>query len=415
MPQLRECGWVDTLKQALLTGLVASSRQAESHRNRNHNFKGYTLAMKRVLLTLLALGLAQNGYCGWKDALKEVAKQAIDQASQPQSDVPPSQRGSGESRSEASQQKSAEELKQEQQERQDILFIEQNYPRNWVTQFRMVQYGFNPEDKDATEKLIALEKLALPAVQVDEYTPAKLGEGMPFSGVMAIFGVDQKDQERTKDLISWLKYRWKPVFLQSCTASYQLTKKLDFNGIDDLSTKQKLEYVSKVHYKVSDSSPYLMDISPIKGKVIQKSAVDVERAYQGFQGSKRDESEVAKVDQLVQARALDKKKKEEKIRKIEALSRKSGKPDVDVTIGANQFHGTLTFDIQATANQVKIWKVSVNRGSCELPEGTATDIDRTIDLKFGQTYRGYSNNCQMKNVREIEVITESGKFVFKFQ
>lgn len=92
----------------------------------------------------------------------------------------------------------------------------------------------------------------------------------------------------------------------------------------------------------------------------------------------------------------------------------SSDPDVAVTIEANQYWGTLAFDIQAATDDAIIKKVTVNKGNCSLPEGTAADISRTIHLKFGQTYRGYSNDCKMENVREIEVTTERGEFVFKF-
>jgi uncharacterized protein YcfL len=92
----------------------------------------------------------------------------------------------------------------------------------------------------------------------------------------------------------------------------------------------------------------------------------------------------------------------------------SSDPDVAVTIEANQYWGTLVFDIQAAADDAVIKKVTVNKGNCSLPEGTATDISRTVHLKFGQTYRGYSNDCKMQNVREIEVTTEKGEFVFTF-
>lgn len=92
----------------------------------------------------------------------------------------------------------------------------------------------------------------------------------------------------------------------------------------------------------------------------------------------------------------------------------SSDPDVAVTIGENQYWGTLAFDIQAAADDAVIKKVTVNKGNCSLPEGTAADISRTVHLKFGQTYRGYSNDCKMENVREIEVTTEKGEFVFTF-
>lgn len=371
--------------------------------------------MKRVFLTLFVLGIAQNGYCGWKDALKEVAKQVVDQSAQTQPQQSPAQQESSGSENYDSQKKTSEQLNQEEQAKQRMLALEQKYPHNWLTQFRMVQYGFKPEDKAAIDKIVAMENLLLKVVQVDDYNPVKFGDGVKMREIFAIFGVDENDTAGVDQFRKWFVNRFKPVFFGHCKTLYQFTKSVNFNSLDDdLSTKQKLDYVSKVHFKVSDKSPYLVDASPIKGKVLQVSAVDVETAYQGYQGNGKDEAALAKAASLSQEKALAKKQKEERSRKIEALSRKAGKPDVVVSIGKNQFHGTLTFDIQSVADKATIWDVSVNRGNCVLPEGTAADVDRTITLGFGQTYRGYSNNCQMQSVREIEVITENGKFVFNF-
>lgn len=370
--------------------------------------------MKRVLLALFALGIAQSGYCGWKDALKEVAKQVVEQSSQTQPQQQSVQQAPQSDGNSGSQQKTAEQMGKEEQEKQKILVLEQKYPRNWLTQFRMVQYGFKPEDKEAIDKVVALENLMSKIVQVDDYSAAKYGTGMKFRETFEIFGVNENDQARVDEFVLWFKKRFTPIFLKHCTTLYQITKEKELSSIDELSTQQKLEYVSKVHFTGSDKSPYLVDASPIKGKALQTNAADVEVAYQGYQGSGKDDAAVEKAAGLVQEKALAKKKQEERSRKIEALSRKSGKPDVVVSIGKNQFYETMTFDIQAVSDKATIWAVNVNRGNCVLPEGTAAEIEGTITLKFGQTYRGYSNNCRMQEVREIEVVTENGKFVFNF-
>lgn len=369
---------------------------------------------RKALLALMLMGLTQNGYCGWKDALKEVAKQAIEQSTQAQAQQSSAQQETVGSGNADSPQKAAGQVSKDAQEKQSTRVIEQAYPRDWLTQFRMVEYGFKPDDKTAVDKVVALENLLLPVVQVDDYGPAKTGNGVKLNEIYAIFGVDEKDESHLKEFVAWYRYRFKPIFLKHCTTLYQLTKSKDLASIDALPNQQKLDYLSKVHFPVEDSSPYLADSSPIKGKALQMTAVDVETAYQGYQGNKKDEAALAKATGLVQEKALVRKKQEDRVRKLEAHSRKSGKPDVAVSIGANQFHGTLTFDIQSTADKATIWKVSVNRGNCALPEGTAADIEKTITLGFGQTYRGYSNNCKMQNVREIEVTTENGRFVFSF-
>lgn len=88
-------------------------------------------------------------------------------------------------------------------------------------------------------------------------------------------------------------------------------------------------------------------------------------------------------------------------------------PDVEVSISTNPYWGTLAFDIQATQDTAKITEVTLNRGNCKLPAGTAADIRRGINLGYGRTYRGYGH-CTADNIKEIDVTTERGKFTFYF-
>tara|TARA_R110002012_G_scaffold166810_1_gene330241 strand:+ start:1652 stop:2125 length:474 start_codon:yes stop_codon:yes gene_type:complete len=89
-------------------------------------------------------------------------------------------------------------------------------------------------------------------------------------------------------------------------------------------------------------------------------------------------------------------------------------PDVDLYIGTNQFSGALTFDLQAIDDDVVVRDVVINRGVCEIPPGTATDLSRGVHLEFGREYRGYSNNCTVSNVRELIVTTDRGSYQFNF-
>lgn len=88
-------------------------------------------------------------------------------------------------------------------------------------------------------------------------------------------------------------------------------------------------------------------------------------------------------------------------------------PDVEVSISTNPYWGTLVFDIQAIQDTAKITEVTLNRGNCKLPAGTAADIRRGVNLGYGRTYRGYGN-CTAENIKEIDVTTERGKFTFYF-
>ncbi|KFI13551.1 hypothetical protein F0223_10620 [Vibrio coralliilyticus] len=88
--------------------------------------------------------------------------------------------------------------------------------------------------------------------------------------------------------------------------------------------------------------------------------------------------------------------------------------DIEVSISTNPHWGTLTFDIQATTDSTVITNVTVNRGNCRLPAGTASELSRNVSLKFGETYTGYSNNCTVDSVKEIEITSSAGTFVYTF-
>ncbi|CAK2805710.1 Lipoprotein [Vibrio crassostreae] len=88
--------------------------------------------------------------------------------------------------------------------------------------------------------------------------------------------------------------------------------------------------------------------------------------------------------------------------------------DIEVSISTNPHWGTLTFDIQTITDSTVISNVVINRGNCRLPAGTASELSRNVSLKFGETYTGYSNNCTVDSVKEIEVTSSAGTFVYTF-
>ncbi|WP_414931705.1 hypothetical protein [Vibrio europaeus] len=88
--------------------------------------------------------------------------------------------------------------------------------------------------------------------------------------------------------------------------------------------------------------------------------------------------------------------------------------DIEVSISTNPHWGTLTFDIQAITDSTVISDVVINRGNCRLPAGTTSELSRNVSLKFGETYTGYSNNCTVGSVKEIEVTSSAGTFVYTF-
>ncbi|MEZ8105843.1 hypothetical protein [Vibrio cortegadensis] len=88
--------------------------------------------------------------------------------------------------------------------------------------------------------------------------------------------------------------------------------------------------------------------------------------------------------------------------------------DIEVSISTNSHWGSLVFDLQAITNNTVITDVVINRGNCRIPAGTASELSRNVSLKFGETYTGYSNNCTVDNVKEIEVTSTAGTFIYTF-
>ncbi|EGQ7698849.1 hypothetical protein IS637_002524 [Vibrio vulnificus] len=87
--------------------------------------------------------------------------------------------------------------------------------------------------------------------------------------------------------------------------------------------------------------------------------------------------------------------------------------DIEVSISTNSHWGTLVFDLQAITDNTVISNVVINRGNCRLPASTTSELSRNVSLKFGQAYTGY-NNCTVDSVKEIEVTSSAGTFVYTF-
>ncbi|EGS60195.1 hypothetical protein [Vibrio paracholerae] len=88
--------------------------------------------------------------------------------------------------------------------------------------------------------------------------------------------------------------------------------------------------------------------------------------------------------------------------------------DIEVSISTNSHWGKLAFDLQSITDNTVISNVVINRGNCRLPAGTTSELSRNVSLQFGQTYTGYSNNCTVDSVKEIEVTSSAGTFVYTF-
>ncbi|WP_375750626.1 hypothetical protein [Vibrio sp. HN007] len=98
----------------------------------------------------------------------------------------------------------------------------------------------------------------------------------------------------------------------------------------------------------------------------------------------------------------------------EAEETQQAPADIEMSISTNEHWGTLVFNLQAITDNTTISNVVINRGNCRLPAGTTSELSRTVNLNFGETYTGYSNNCTVDSVKEIEVTSSAGIFVYTF-
>lgn len=65
--------------------------------------------------------------------------------------------------------------------------------------------------------------------------------------------------------------------------------------------------------------------------------------------------------------------------------------------------------IQSTVDQVRINRVSINRGNCPI----SFWVYKNPNLKFGQEMKAVLR-CDMEQVREVTVDTDQGEFTFNF-
>lgn len=109
---------------------------------------------------------------------------------------------------------------------------------------RMTQYGVSPSDGDWVEQILQLETLMAPAIKgIDNPYPNFDPQKVDMKRIYQIFGLlpegDEVDEstippERQKQLVSWLAYRFKPVYLKHCSALSVIAKTIDLNKADDV-------------------------------------------------------------------------------------------------------------------------------------------------------------------------------------
>lgn len=137
---------------------------------------------------------------------------------------------------------------------------------NPLFRFRMAQYGFKFNDKQAVEAILKFEddilKTLIPA---NDKQPARIADSITIEQSAAYFDVSINDEDDLTEWVAWYTNRFRPVFLSAVTAMQRLgydSKK--FHEIDSmLSKKHKLEFISKSNFWRDETNPYDADVNPL--------------------------------------------------------------------------------------------------------------------------------------------------------
>ncbi len=94
----------------------------------------------------------------------------------------------------------------------------------------------------------------------------------------------------------------------------------------------------------------------------------------------------------------------------------SAKANIEVSIQTHpdSVMGLAAFVIQSTSDEVIIKDVIINRGNCQISPKASADIKKGLKLNFGQRYMSWSTPCTVKDIKEIAITTNKGKFTFSF-
>lgn len=119
---------------------------------------------------------------------------------------------------------------------------------NPLNQMRLVQYGFDPEDKDSLQKLMVIETEMKPAVKFNEGIPTvKLDDSIQWHKIFEIAGVkNEGDPSQNPDFLKleqFLIKRFIPVYCVHVGVMNKLTGGYDLADVDSLDRDKIVDYV----------------------------------------------------------------------------------------------------------------------------------------------------------------------------
>lgn len=133
----------------------------------------------------------------------------------------------------------------------------------YLAKIRMAQYGVDPEDEDKAKMVAAFEELVQGQVKVGKGSPAELAISAKLvEEAIGLFGLDKEDHESLNNWATWVRDRFKPVFLSHATALAAVAPEAKVLEADDkVPDISKLEYLNRIKFPESDG-PYTVMASP---------------------------------------------------------------------------------------------------------------------------------------------------------
>ena len=140
-----------------------------------------------------------------------------------------------------------------------------------VSMLRMIQYGVTAGDQDHHQKIYALEKLLEPMVSFDSTSGvAEIKEkDLDFKKILDIFDLEATDEKENDRLSTWIRERFKPVYLTHMSAIKAISDGTSVDAIEKLQPEEKLKFLDKV---TMPDGPWDVKVLPFKG--IGDSIVD---------------------------------------------------------------------------------------------------------------------------------------------
>ena len=143
---------------------------------------------------------------------------------------------------------------------------------------RLVQYGFQPDNKAFAKKVFDLEQMTLEATSISSSGQVTIDpKKLKAQALLNAFDMVAADSNQYDHFMKWFYQRFRPVFTTHLTAAQAIAGKLDFNAVEDLKDEKRKQFIEAVAFP---SGPYAVKELPVwpRGQLVPTNANDVVEA-----------------------------------------------------------------------------------------------------------------------------------------